>query len=201
MTFVEVEVEVEGRGLGEHPEGSVLTRRGEQAHARTIQVASGAGAGPTELAAFDAALRDAGIANFNLIYLSSVIPPGSDIEIAVDGRAHVPGAWGDRLYLVVAEERSSAPGTEAWAGIGWVQHEHDGRGLFVEHHGHSEAAVRSDIERSLAALSAGRDLQLGPEHMAVRGVRCDGEPVCALVAAVFEAEPWGPGTPRNRRAP
>ena len=36
-----------------------------------ISITSGLGQGPTTLAAFDAALRDAGIANFNLIRLSS----------------------------------------------------------------------------------------------------------------------------------
>jgi arginine decarboxylase len=40
-----------------------------------IHVSSGRGEGPTPLAAFDAALRDAGVSNYNLIALSSVIPP------------------------------------------------------------------------------------------------------------------------------
>ena len=40
-----------------------------------IYVSSGIGYGQTKLAAFDAALNEAGIANFNLIKLSSVIPP------------------------------------------------------------------------------------------------------------------------------
>jgi hypothetical protein len=35
-----------------------------------IRVTSGTGTGPTELAAFDAALLDAGVANYNLIPLS-----------------------------------------------------------------------------------------------------------------------------------
>jgi arginine decarboxylase len=38
-----------------------------------IYVTTGKGEGPTPLAAFDAALIDAGIPNYNLIYLSSVI--------------------------------------------------------------------------------------------------------------------------------
>ena len=42
-----------------------------------IIVTSGTGEGPTSLAAFDAALLDAGVANYNLICLSSIIPPGS----------------------------------------------------------------------------------------------------------------------------
>jgi arginine decarboxylase len=42
-----------------------------------IQVTTGTGEGPTPLAAFDAALLDAGVANYNLILLSSVIPAGA----------------------------------------------------------------------------------------------------------------------------
>jgi pyruvoyl-dependent arginine decarboxylase len=44
-----------------------------------IHLSSGVGAGPTELAAFDAALMDAGLANYNLLCLSSVIPPNARI--------------------------------------------------------------------------------------------------------------------------
>ena len=114
------------------------------------------GEGPTKLAAFDAALCDAGVANFNLIYLSSVIPPHSDIQVSVDGSVRVEGEWGDRLYVVMAEQRTDVMGEEAWAGVGWVQQEHDGRGLFVEHHGFSELKVRGDIKASLGALCDAR---------------------------------------------
>lgn len=48
---------------------------------RTIYVTSGIGEGQTNLSAFDAALWDAGIANFNLIKLSSVIPPHSKVLV------------------------------------------------------------------------------------------------------------------------
>ena len=73
-----------------------------------------------ELAAFDAALVDAGVADRNLILLSSVPPPGSAVE-RVDRIADAPGFWGDRLDRVLAQARTSKPGTEVWAGIGWMQ--------------------------------------------------------------------------------
>lgn len=184
---------LEGPGLVRGARTLTAPSRGREAAHRRIQIATGAGIGPTELAAFDAALLDAGIANFNLIYLSSVIPPMCQIEISPDDVAQVEGVWGDRLYLVVAQERATEPGREAWAGIGWVQDEEDGSGLFVEHHGDSELIVRSDIERSLGALCSGRGVELGLVRMAVRGVRCEGEPACALVAAVFGTEPWSLG--------
>ena len=170
---------------------STRGRSPESAIRRTIQVAGGAGEGPTKLAAFDAALCDAGVANFNLIYLSSVIPPNSDIQVSVDGSVRAEGEWGDRLYVVMAEQRTDVVGEEAWAGVGWVQQEHDGRGLFVEHHGRGELEVRADIEASLGALCDARAGEFGPVGMAVSGVTCEGLPACALVVAVFGAEPWG----------
>jgi arginine decarboxylase len=61
-----------------------------------IQLVSGAGSARTQLAAFDAALVDAGISNYNLITLSSVIPAGAEI-IETDERPQLNGSWGDRF--------------------------------------------------------------------------------------------------------
>lgn len=156
-----------------------------------ISLTAGIGAGPTKLAAFDAALNDAGIANYNLIRLSSVIPPLSTVEPAPsEGKATVAGQWGDRLYVVIAERRVSTPGQQAWAGIGWVQDKATRRGLFVEHDGNDELSVRDDIQQSLKALMVLREIDLGRAHEQVIGTVCHGQPVCALVAAVYGAEPW-----------
>ena len=109
----------------------------------------------TSLSAFDAALRDAGVANFNLVRLSSVIPP--DTEVDTTGATPIPeGGWGDRLYCVYAEQHADLPGVEAWAGIGWVQRLDGQGGLFVEHEGPTEAFLTTAIESSLADLVAGR---------------------------------------------
>ena len=99
-----------------------------------IYISSGIGYGQTKLAAFDAALNQAWIANFNLIKLSSIIPPKSMIfEPAAEEIPNtLTGGWGDRLYVVIAERREDTTGNDAWAGIGWVQDKKSGRGLFVE---------------------------------------------------------------------
>lgn len=163
------------------------------APALTIEVASGVGRGPTKIAAFDGALRQAGVHNFNLIYLSSVVPPGSVITPLEEGAAATPvGEWGDRLYVVMASERVDEPGKEAWAGVGWVQQEGSNKGLFVEHEGNSEAQVRRDIAESLRSLCEGRPETFGPVQSVVRGAVCENEDdaVCALVVAVFESASW-----------
>ena len=160
--------------------------------ALTIDVATGVGRGPTHIAAFDGALREAGVHNFNLIRLSSVVPPGSNIEV-LGGPAKPDGDWGDRLYVVMASQQANLVGEEAWAGIGWVQQEGTRKGLFVEHEGPSEAYVRGALEASMTSLVEGRDDEVfGEMRSVVRGAVCEGEPTCALVVAVFEARSWGP---------
>jgi arginine decarboxylase len=157
-----------------------------------LYVSSTVARGRTELAAFDRALINVGAANFNLIRLSSVIPPASSV-IDVARCPEFPGArWGDRLYVVYAEQRTSQPGTEVWAGVGWVQDPESGAGLFVEHEGGDESAVRGDIAASLDELQVSRGVDLGPPNVRVIGGLCTGEPCCALVLCAFATEGWSP---------
>lgn len=155
-----------------------------------IHVRSGIGSGPTELSAFDQALVNAGVANFNLIYLSSVIPPGSEVMHSKETNHLDKGKWGDKLYVVIAQRRTSQRNQEVWAGIGWMQDPGTKKGLMVEHEGHNESEVRADIENSLRALAENRNMEFGPIHMEVTGARCKDLPVCALAIAVFESVSW-----------
>jgi arginine decarboxylase len=154
-----------------------------------IEIASGVGSGPTELAAFDAALIAAGVANFNLLVLSSVIPPATEI-IESDAPLSPVGEWGDRLYVVMAQERVTTRNAEAWAGLGWVSDERTGRGLFVEHHGSSRAEVEGDIHDSLSTLCHNRGVEFGAHHMRLAGITCRDDAVCALVVATYGASGW-----------
>jgi len=154
-----------------------------------IKISEGIGTGPTQLSAFDQALVAAGVANFNLIILSSVLPPNSKIINAEPGE-RPDGSWGDRLYVVMAQQRTSQRNEEAWAGIGWIQDLKTKQGLLVEHEGHSEAEVKGNINASLGALARNRNTEFGPIHMKVAGTKCTDLPVCALVVAVFQSSPW-----------
>lgn len=158
-----------------------------------IHITSGVGTGPTKMAAFDLALNHAGIANYNLIRLSSIIPPGSRIIEHEEGalsRQNDHNSWGDRLYLVLAEMRTDTPHQEVWAGVGWVQDPETGKGLFTEHEGHSQEAVKREIRSTLKALMATRNMKPHPIHMRVTGRICTHEPVGALVAAVYQSVDW-----------
>lgn len=153
-----------------------------------IAIARGLGQGPTPLAAFDAALLDAGVANYNLIVLSSVIPPGSVIERR---RWHTPPEdWGRRLYCVLSQHREDRPGHSAHAGIGWVHDAASGAGLFVELHGDDRDRLGADLHATLQSMQAQRGIDLGPVHTEIASTRCVSDPVCALVIAVYAAAPW-----------
>jgi len=153
-----------------------------------ILLARGVGRGPTPLAAFDAALGDAGVANYNLVCLSSVIPPGSTIR---RGRWHTPAEhWGRRLYCVLSQVREERPGHAVHAGIGWVQDAEAGQGLFVELHALDREQLGRDLHATLGAMQARRGVALGPVHTEIVSARCESEPVCALVIAVYASAAW-----------
>lgn len=181
----------------------------------SIHVRGATGRGPTTLAAFDDALMAVGVANYNLLRLSSVIPSGSSVIAGlppgVRDRNDVPkrqrpsgvvdlrsgqsrpqsrAEWGWRLYAVWAFEGAALLGQEAWAGIAWAQDPDDGRGLFVEHEGGSEAQVRQELEASLSSICRARGLEHLEQHHVIVGARCESEPVAALVIAPFYSEPW-----------
>lgn len=158
---------------------------------KKICITKGTGTGGTKIAAFDAALFNAGIADYNLIRLSSIIPPNSELERALYTKAE--GDFGNKLYLVYASETQSEVGKEAWAGIGWVRAT-DGsqRGLFTEHEGHSKQEVKNLIDETLTAMTSYRQDTYGQIEREIVGIPCMDKPVCALVAAVYKSEGWNP---------
>lgn len=147
----------------------------------TIRIVSAAGTGPTQTAAYDAALAAAGVHNYNLITLSSVIPANATIEVGDD----VPdlGPAGQGLYVVEAEATTDSD--EAAAAIGWAR-EPDGPGIFYEVSGDDEGAVREDVR---AGLEAGRDLRewsFGDDNVVVETIEAtEGDYVSAVVLAVY----------------
>lgn len=154
-----------------------------------IQLTSGTGSGPTPLAAFYAAIREAGVVHYNMIPLSSVIPPDSTIEEVVHYTPAPTMTEGDLIYVVLSEQRETEPGKEAWAGIGW-SHDKFGGGWFVELHGGSEAQVKRDIYQTLEAMTADREREYGPFQHKVVGITCVDQPVCAVVIAVCGSQGW-----------
>jgi arginine decarboxylase len=153
-----------------------------------ITISASAGEGPTPLAAFDAALVGAGVANYNLIGLSSVIPPRASLVRGPHDAG--PDDYGRRLYVVMSQMREERPGRVAHAGIGWIQEAATGRGLFVEMHDGDRQRLLRDLHATLEAMRAARPIDYGPVQTEIASAPCIERPVCALVTAVYACEPW-----------
>ena len=154
-----------------------------------IPVLRSSGTGSTALAAFHNALVGVDLGQYNLVRLSSAIPPHTIVDGS--GKADAPsGEWGDRLSCVYAEQRTTVLGEQAWAGMGWVQRL-DGRGgLFVEHEGTCEELVTNAIRDSLHDMVSGMEDEFTGPDWVLNGVQCTGDPICSLVIAPYECQPW-----------
>jgi arginine decarboxylase len=153
-----------------------------------IIITTGTAQGPTALAAFDAALLRAGVANYNLIPLSSVIPPMTVLKRTLF--VTPPHEYGHRLYVVMARGEADEIGQQAWAGLGWTQEGESGRGLFVEFTGSNKIEVQQAIACTLESMKAGRPYCYGANESEIVGITCTGDPVCALVIAVYQSKDW-----------
>lgn len=161
-----------------------------------IKVVCGVGFGRTTLSAFDNALKEAGVYNYNLIALSSIIPPGS--KITKIKRYQTPyREYGHKLYVIKAEIRSEEAGKFIAAGLGWYQLE-DGRGIFVEHDikGETMVAVESEINNrinnSLKDLCKFRHIKFDSKSVrsATSITQIKDHPTSVLVLAVYQSEGW-----------
>ena len=153
-----------------------------------ISVRTGTGSGRTLLSAFDSALLAAGVANFNLIALSSVIPPRQQGP----HRRHRPARWPRRPALLRALRGVRRP-------PGRVRLGRAGLGLRREHRRllrRAQGRQRGVPARADRAESGGHDRQpgrgYGPVHMATASAHCVDRPVCALTIAAYEVVPWSP---------
>jgi len=161
-----------------------------------IKVVQGVGTGKTILSAFDGALKDAGVYNYNLITLSSIIPPNSKVS-KVKRYESPPEEYGHKLYVVKAEYRSEEVGKYIAAGVGWYQLE-DNRGIFVEHEikGETRVAVESEIAlritNSLKDLAKFRNIKFNESKVrsAISLTQIKDHPTCVLVLAVYQSESW-----------
>lgn len=161
-----------------------------------IHVVSGTGQAATLLSSFDEALSCCGVYNYNLIALSSVIPPGSKV-VEQQKYQTPPNEYGQRLYVVKADMRSDQAGKVIAAGIGWYQWD-DGRGVFVEHETISsteEGATQEmdfRINHSLEDLCHARHIPFSPDKIGRRVVisHVKDQPATVLALAVYKSEPW-----------
>jgi arginine decarboxylase len=115
----------------------------------------GVGKHRNNLQSFEIALRQAGIAQCNLVKVSSIFPPGCKILSQKAGlRDLTPGQI---TFCVLAEERTSEPNRLISAGIGLAIPAGQGKfGYISEHHGFgmTEKKVGDFVEDMAASMLA-----------------------------------------------
>ncbi|SMD31156.1 pyruvoyl-dependent arginine decarboxylase [Picrophilus oshimae] len=97
----------------------------------------GIGRGRTELQSFENALRSAGIAQFNIVSVSSILPPRAEIISKDDGLKLLNP--GQILFTVLARNSSNELNRMISSAIGYaVPSDRDHWGYLSEHHAYGE---------------------------------------------------------------
>ena len=119
----------------------------------------GVGLHKEKLTSFEAALRNAGIEKFNLVYVSSIFPPNCKIVPKDEGLTHL--AAGEIVYCVMARTETNEPNRLISASIGLaVPKDAVSYGYLSEHHGYGETDEKSgdyaeDVAASMLATTLG----------------------------------------------
>jgi len=111
----------------------------------------GVGVHKEYLASFENALRDAGIASFNLVTVSSIFPPGCKRVSKEEGLKYLKP--GQIVYVVMSRVASSEPSRLIAASVGCaVPADADQYGYLSEHHSFGETDSKAgDYAEDLAA--------------------------------------------------
>lgn len=151
-----------------------------------IRVVTGTGTGPTAVAAYDAALAAAGVHNYNITTVSSVIPDHSTIDV-LDSAPDL-GPVGERLTVVEARA-TSGKDEDAAAGLGWTTTA-GGRGLFYEATGNDPESVRERVAAGLASGRALREWSFTDERIVTEHTSGEEPHATALVLGIYgDSEP------------
>ena len=137
---------------------------------------SGAAEGLTELNAFDNALMAAGIANLNLMKVSSVIPAGA--RLSEQPLVIVPGTLVPTVYSV---HSSTVPGETISSAVG-LGFSRTGHGMIFEHHSGSAIAAERVVREMVEEGFSRRGLDLA--EVVVRAAEHTVDRVGCTVAAV-----------------
>jgi arginine decarboxylase len=126
---------------------------------KKVLFTKGVGVHKDKLSAFEVALRNAGIEKCNLVYVSSIFPPGCKILSKDAGlKLLVPG---EITYCVMSRNETNEPNRLISAAIGFARPtDHSQYGYISEHHAFGEKAVVSgeyaeDLAATMLATTLG----------------------------------------------
>jgi len=118
---------------------------------KKIFFTKGVGVHKDKLASFEMALRDAGIAKYNLVYVSSIFPPHCEKVSRTEGIKLLDP--GEIVHCVMARNESNEPNRMVSASIGVaLPKKRELHGYLSEHHAFGETAKKTgDYAEDLAA--------------------------------------------------
>jgi arginine decarboxylase len=149
-----------------------------------IKIVSGKSEGKTLVSAFDLALANAGINNYNLQYLSSIIPKGAEV-IEVDKYNNQERKIGDIVNLVIAQKSSDEPQKWISCGIAWVQAKEGGILIEESCEGRADEVERLLREGAEDMMSI-RDWSWNTEIMMKTIEHKVENKACVVVVAVYD---------------
>lgn len=117
----------------------MLTGDGRGAVPRALFLTSGIGVHRERLASFEMALRDARIARFNLVNVSSILPAACEVVDREEGLGELDP--GQIVFSVMARSETSEPSRLIAASIGLaIPRDETKFGYLSEHHSYGETA-------------------------------------------------------------
>lgn len=156
---------------------------------RKIFFTSGIGTHKEPLESFEAALRDAGIEKFNLVTVSSILPPGCEFVSKEDGLSELyPG---EIVFCVLSRISSDNPDSQITASIGCaVPNNNDTIGYISEYHttGQTKTSAGNYVEKLARDMyhSWTKEYPLKTMHIArSTEVKKESEWTTAIAAAIF----------------
>jgi len=106
---------------------------------RKVFFTSGVGSHPEKLESFEVALRDAGIEKFNLVTVSSILPPNCEIITKEDGLKEL--SPGEIVFCVMSRISSNEPGKTLSTSVGCaLPRDINKHGYISEYHAYEESA-------------------------------------------------------------
>jgi len=121
----------------------------------------GVGRHKDKLTSFEYALRDAGIAPYNLVTVSSILPPNTKIVSKEEGLKHLPP--GQIVFVVLSRQSDNEPNRLLAASVGAaIPAEKDAYGYLSEHHSFGQTEEKAgeyaeDLAASMLASTLGLD--------------------------------------------
>jgi arginine decarboxylase len=118
---------------------------------QSLFLTRGVGRHREQLASFELALRDAGVAEYNLVSVSSIVPPGCKLIPRSQGLQQL--SPGQVVFSVIARQQTNEPNRLISASIGVaIPNDPTQYGYLSEHHAYGmKGKVAGDYAEDLAA--------------------------------------------------